>query len=179
MTVERHQSRWLVLIASLLLAAGCASIIKGGTQRVVVRSTPQEADVRVVDARNDVIVASGKTPFSARIDRGAGFFKGGKYKVVVEKPGFTPMEFEISASANGWYVAGNLFIGGLIGWIVVDPATGAMWSLVPDESNVRLAPASPKPAPSAEPMISILTSDTMSTDERGAMKPMPRRALSR
>lgn len=30
-----------------------------------------------------------------------------------------------------WYAVGNLFIGGLVGWLIVDPATGAMWTLDP------------------------------------------------
>ena len=30
------------------------------------------------------------------------------------------------------YLVGNFFIGGLIGWLVVDPLTGAMWTLSPD-----------------------------------------------
>ena len=29
---------------------------------------------------------------------------------------------------DGWYI-GNIVFGGLIGWLVVDPASGAMWKL--------------------------------------------------
>lgn len=31
---------------------------------------------------------------------------------------------------NGWYI-GNLLFGGIIGLLIVDPATGAMWTLIP------------------------------------------------
>lgn len=39
---------------------------------------------------------------------------------------------------NGWYM-GNILIGGLVGMLVVDPASGAMWSL-PDNVNANLTP---------------------------------------
>jgi len=35
---------------------------------------------------------------------------------------------DLECSVNGWYF-GNLFIGGLIGMLIVDPATGAMYRL--------------------------------------------------
>lgn len=28
-----------------------------------------------------------------------------------------------------WYIAGNFFFGGIIGWFIVDPQTGAMYTL--------------------------------------------------
>ncbi len=34
---------------------------------------------------------------------------------------------------NGWY-AGNIVFGGLIGILIVDPATGAMWDI--KENNI-------------------------------------------
>ncbi len=36
-------------------------------------------------------------------------------------------------------LGGNILFGGLIGWLIVDPATGAMWTLVPKEINTELA----------------------------------------
>jgi hypothetical protein len=42
------------------------------------------------------------------------------------------------STVDGWYVAGNLFLGGLIGWLVIDPASGAMWKIDPEYVNVSL-----------------------------------------
>ena len=39
----------------------------------------------------------------------------------------------LECSVNGWYF-GNLLIGGLIGMLIIDPATGAMYKL--DRSEV-------------------------------------------
>jgi len=35
-----------------------------------------------------------------------------------------------------WYLAGNIVFGGIAGWLIVDPLTGAMWRLSPKEVNV-------------------------------------------
>jgi hypothetical protein len=42
----------------------------------------------------------------------------------------------VSAGLNGWYL-GNLLFGGLVGLLVVDPATGAMFRL-PEDATVNL-----------------------------------------
>jgi hypothetical protein len=39
----------------------------------------------------------------------------------------------LTADIDGWYF-GNLLFGGLIGILIVDPATGAMWKL-PENVN--------------------------------------------
>lgn len=46
----------------------------------------------------------------------------------------------IKASANGWYIGGNIVFGGLIGWLAVDPFNGGMYTLKPKETNAILAP---------------------------------------
>jgi hypothetical protein len=35
---------------------------------------------------------------------------------------------DLKASMNPWYI-GNIIFGGLIGLVIVDPLTGAMWTL--------------------------------------------------
>ena len=43
----------------------------------------------------------------------------------------------VSAHVNGWYV-GNIVFGGLLGLLIIDPATGAMYSLSTKDTNVVL-----------------------------------------
>jgi hypothetical protein len=96
-----------------------------------------------------------------KLDRGAGYFKGAKYNVVIEKPGFSKKEFVVDSSLMvGWYLFGNLLFGGLIGWFIVDPATGAMWSLDPDETYIELAPTA-RPSAAAEAHVVIATVDDL------------------
>ena len=62
------------------------------------------------------------------MNSGAGYFKAAEYSITYSKPGFEDLTLPITSEVDGWYI-GNLFFGGLIGFLVVDPATGAMWKL--------------------------------------------------
>ena len=42
--------------------------------------------------------------------------------------GYETKKVNLECKVNGWYF-GNLLIGGLIGMLIVDPATGAMYKL--------------------------------------------------
>ncbi|MCG2921469.1 hypothetical protein KZ305_25620, partial [Escherichia coli] len=45
---------------------------------------------------------------------------------------------QVKSRLNGWYF-GNIIFGGLIGILVVDPMTGAMFTLSPKDVNAVLA----------------------------------------
>ena len=45
----------------------------------------------------------------------------------------------VTASPNGWYLFGNLMFGGLIGYFAVDPFSGNMYSLSPENVAAALA----------------------------------------
>ncbi len=129
----------LAICGLAALSTGCASIVKGGTQTVQIKSTPSAAAVKVIDMNaNEEVEFSGITPATVNLQKGAGMFKSGKYKVVIEKENYQPYEVILEGTASGWYLAGNLVFGGLIGWIIVDPATGAMWNLTPAEVDGTL-----------------------------------------
>lgn len=70
----------------------------------------------------------GRTPATVTLDSSSGFFSGADYRVVFSKDGYHQQTFPLNSSLDGWYVA-NILFGGLIGLFIVDPATGAMWSL--------------------------------------------------
>jgi hypothetical protein len=108
---------------------GCASIVDGRTPKISINSSPEGAKVIVVD-KGDKEVVSGTTPFVATLKRSRGYFQGAQYKLIFELVGHKRTEATITSKVNGWYV-GNIFFGGLIGMLFVDPATGAMWSLHP------------------------------------------------
>ncbi len=128
----------LVALMAFAGGTGCATIIKGTRQSVSVFATPADAKVTIYDGSGSV-VTSQAPPVTVSLPRGRGYFSSGEYRVQIEKPGYTPAVITISGSLNGWYIVGNLFIGGLIGWLVVDPLTGAMWDLQPKTVNANLA----------------------------------------
>lgn len=128
----------LTVVGLAVGVSGCASIIKGSDQSVTFKSEPPEAKLVITDVRQGKDIHVGQTPLTTSLKRGAGYFKKAKYKITVEKPGYVTEEVMLEGTPGGWYLAGNLLIGGLIGWFIVDPATGAMWTLDPEDVQVTL-----------------------------------------
>jgi len=124
--------------ALVALTTSCASIINKGTQTVMVSSVPDDAKVTVLDG-SGMIVARGKTPTTLTLKRGSGYFAKAKYMVKIEKDGYSTHQVSVVGKVSGWYVGGNFVFGGLIGWLIVDPITGGMWTLSPDEVKADLA----------------------------------------
>ena len=117
--------------------AGCASVISGGRQSVSIKSQPSDAKVTVYNL-NGAQAAVGQSPAVFRLPRSNGFFAKAEYRVVIEKQGYRTAEIQLEAKLNGWYF-GNFLIG-LLGFVVIDPATGAMWSLSPKMVDEVLKP---------------------------------------
>lgn len=134
--MKRSKPLSLIVLASL--AVGCASIIKESDQSLSFKSDPGDARLVITDLREGKDIHVGATPFTMSLKRGDGYFKKSKFKVAIEKPGYRKEELVLEGAPNGWYIRGNLVFGGLIGWLIVDPATGAMWTLDPDDINVTL-----------------------------------------
>lgn len=128
----------LTLVVAALLATGCASILKGSGQQISFQSEPPDAKVVITDIRQDKQIQVGSTPFTTTLKRGAGYFKKAKYNVTIEKPGYQTEAIVLEGTPGGWYIGGNLLFGGGMGWLIVDPATGAMWTLEPSDVSVTL-----------------------------------------
>ncbi len=137
--MKQTLSLYGILLLFSLAIFGCASIMEGGTQSLPIDSTPPGAKVKVVNIRTGAVVSEGTTPLTITLERGTGFFKKGKYKVIVEKDGYERKELEVRGEPNLWYIGGNLVSGGLIGWLIIDPLTGAMWTLQPKDIDATLA----------------------------------------
>jgi len=129
-----------VVLCVVLASTGCASIVGKSQYPVTISSQPDQAAITVVDERGDTVYA-GTTPTTVTLRTKAGYFKGKKYTVTFEKEGYAKHVAEIRRGVSGWYVLGNLIFGGLIGWLIVDPATGAMWTLQ-KKVSVDLTPLS-------------------------------------
>ena len=128
--------RLIVAAAVAMSLSGCATIFSGETQPVTFRSEPEAAAITVSNKAGEKIHA-GTTPVTLTLKRGAGYFQPEEYRVRVSKDGYKPVELTVTGSVNGWYI-GNLLFGGLIGMLLVDPTTGAMFNLAPDAVNATL-----------------------------------------
>lgn len=127
--------------AALLGAVSCASIVGKPVQTIPITSEPTSADVVVTDEAG-VEVFRGTTPASVTFEKSTGKYWGGKtYTVTFSKPGFTGATVKVTHHANGWYLAGNLVFGGVIGWFAIDPWSGKMYTLSPNTVNGTLRPS--------------------------------------
>lgn len=126
----------MALAAFCILGSGCASIVDGGAKTVRINSNPIGAKLSIYDKQGKAVTVQ-TTPASISLKRNSGFFSGEKYKLIFEAPGYYPSEAYIQSTVNGWYF-GNIVFGGVIGLLIVDPATGAMWTLSPREVNQNL-----------------------------------------
>lgn len=124
---------------ALMLLSGCASIVSGGPEIVSIGSNPPDARMTLCNDRTGQCMAVGQTPYMATLDRGQGFFVPARYSIKCEKEGYEPAQRTLSAGLNGWY-AGNIIFGGLIGILIVDPATGAMWDIRENNLVLNLSP---------------------------------------
>ena len=58
-----------------------------------------------------------------------------EYKITFVRDGYARKTVYISAQLNGWYI-GNILLGGLIGMLVVDPASGAMYMIAKEDRTI-------------------------------------------
>jgi hypothetical protein len=121
----------ITVLLILLTIWGCATIVSKSIYPVNINSNPEGATI-IIKNKTGTVVYQGKTPTTVSLQAGAGFFQGENYTVEFSKEGYGPQTAQIKRGVDGWYIFGNIFIGGLLGWLIIDPATGAMWTLEPN-----------------------------------------------
>lgn len=126
----------LILILVVVSLSSCASIVSESSYPVQFTSNPSESNIIIVNDM-DLEIYSGKTPSIVELSSKKGFFAGAEYTVTVSKDGYTDKTFTLKSTLDGWYI-GNILFGGLIGALIVDPATGAMWAL-PTSTSTTLS----------------------------------------
>lgn len=117
--------------------SSCASIVSKSSWPVHVACDPAGATVTITN-RAGRQVFKGTTPTLITLKSGAGFFKKESYTVHFEAEGYAAQDVPLECKVNGWYW-GNVVFGGLVGWLIVDPATGAMYKLETPAVDARLA----------------------------------------
>ena len=129
---NKYPSRilFVILWAVQVLLCGCASIISGTTQPVRITTEPMGARFTVYNETGKE-VATGNTPKNVVLSR-----QGGTYRFAFECPNHYPSEVQVPHLLNPFYF-GNILFGGLIGLVIVDPLTGAVWAY-PSEVNRNL-----------------------------------------
>jgi uncharacterized protein YceK len=133
------KAKMLLILLAMVMLSGCASIVAGGHRDINIKSTPSDATVTIQDRESKQIVHKGQTPLIIPLSTRGGYFKSRQYDVTLSKEGYAAKTINIDSFLSGWY-AGNVIIWpmALIGGLIVDPLTGAMWSLTPKNMDAIL-----------------------------------------
>ncbi len=112
------------ILAITLLSSSCATIVSGSKQKVTFISSPTAASIFI----NDIEV--GQTPLKTKLKRKQ------DHHIAIKMEGYQTFETKLTKKFNAWYI-GNVMLGGFIGFII-DPITGAMYTLSPKLIDAQL-----------------------------------------
>jgi hypothetical protein len=126
----------LALAALILFSTSCASIVSKSSYPLTINTAPNDARVRIVDD-SGMAVYLGNSPATVDLKAGSKYFKKASYSVYISKEGYDELIIPVNFKLDGWYF-GNLIFGGLIGLLIVDPATGAMYKIETENISANL-----------------------------------------
>lgn len=116
------------ILSVILLVVGCGTITRGTKDVLVIESEPAGATVKTS------VGLQGTTPATFQLPR------KGALVVTISKEGYETVTVNVVpnvATAGGASMAGNVFLGGLVG-AAVDAGTGSMYDLKPNPVHVVL-----------------------------------------
>jgi len=153
-------------VALAVVLQGCASILGDSRYPVAVSSMPNNVSFEIAD-KSGRVIHTGTTPGTVVLKSGKSYFSGQTYTLRFKKEGFADQTVILDSGVSGWYW-GNILFGGVIGMLIVDPLTGAMYTL---EDSVNANMGAPLAA-SGEPGLTIVMIDSLSESQREALVPL-------
>lgn len=137
------------VLAVILAMSGCASIVSDSKPKVNIYALPRVTTYTIKDSTGKVLL-TGQTPGAALLETSRGYFKRQTYSITFSADGYSDSTQVLKPTISGWYWW-NILLGGAVGMLIVDPLTGAMYTL-PDEVVGTLKPvAVTAPSPLARP----------------------------
>lgn len=133
--MKKNTLIFLILVCCILFPS-CASIFTKSSYPIAINSEPEGAKVTIVNRKGETVY-TGKTPATVTLDPSSKYMSGEKLVVTISKAGYQEQKVYINSKIEGWYWA-NILLGGLIGMLVIDPLTGAMYKLDTKAVDVTL-----------------------------------------
>ncbi len=116
----------------MCLLSSCGTIFSESSYDVRINSNPQGAQFRVYD-RDHREISSGSPPQTIHLYSGSGYFTKAHYSVLFSGDNGEEVGLPITFQVDGWYNTGNL---------IVDPLTGAMYTIDHNELTANLGKSS-------------------------------------
>ena len=125
------------IFMGLTILSACATVMRENSQNIPIKANVEKVNIKIMDKSGQTIF-EGQTPTTINLKTATGgYFDPQKYTVIASKDGYKTQNQIIDWHVSGWYYAGNLVIGGLIGYLIIDPLTGDMYYL-DEEVNINL-----------------------------------------
>lgn len=123
-------------VCGLLALSGCATMMNDSSKTVQITSNVPQANFSIKNKVGNV-VQNGVTPSSVNLKVSAGPYSGEKFLIDFTKDGYLPSTAVLDSEISGWWFGNLLVFGGILGFAVIDPISGKMWTL-PDSVNGQL-----------------------------------------
>ena len=127
--------RLLILAVAAVSLSSCATLFTPTKYPVAFSTTPDGADMTIVN-RAGKVVFEGITPATVKLKSSAGYMQKEEYKITFTKNGHVQKVVYITAELDGWYI-GNIALGGVLGMLIVDPLSGAMYKIAEEDRTVH------------------------------------------
>ena len=138
----------LVALVVTVFNSSCATLFSKSHYPISINTIPQGATVTITNKKGTEVF-KGQSPARVGLRSGAGFFSRAEYQVKFSMPGYSERIVPISSRINGWYW-GNILIGGVLGMLVIDPASGAMYKIDTKTITETLIKSTAMNGPSAD-----------------------------
>ncbi len=113
--------------------------MKDNNQAIPIKTNVEKVDIKITNkAGETVFEGQPLTVIPLKTAAKNGYFTPEKYTIIASKDGFQTQTNIIDWHVSIWYWAGNLVIGGLIGYLIIDPITGDMYYL-DEEVNLNMS----------------------------------------
>lgn len=133
----------IIAIAGVFMLSACSTIMRDNSQTVSITSDTEKVNVKIVDRKGKLVVDE-QTPINTTLKTSCdGYFSPQKYTITASKEGFETQTTTLDWHVSKWYGWGNLAVGGLIGYLIVDPITGDMYYL-DEEVHLNMTPIASK-----------------------------------
>ena len=124
----------ILVLSSCSLLYGCAFIMRGVEPvSVQILSSPEGASCEIYNKNSGDKISEITTPAKILLKKRQGYFTPPSYRIDCILQDHQPQEAQIEGTVTAWYM-GNIAFGGvgLVGLLLADPVSGAMWTLGPE-----------------------------------------------
>jgi len=121
-------------IVMIMVSHSCATIVRGTEKKIFISTEPIGASVEIFDSSNQRILKA-ITPTTVKLKKASAPLDPEMYRVKIAREGYKDAEFTIGNKVNvGAFIIGNFFLSFMSG-IIIDGITGAMYNLIPSNTN--------------------------------------------